>query len=389
MTTPAAAGTQDPTSQSAPAASASSTTAPAAGLSPGAASEATQASNATSRPTARDEPIAIEPGQQQAAEPADDTDADSAYDSELASYTTSLASAVTDYKHLHGRRYHAHKEGAYIFPNDDLEADRMDIAHKMADTAMGNRLYWAPLSAASPPKRILDLGTGTGIWAMEMGDKFPNADVVGNDLSPIQPRWVPPNVHFEVDDLESDWTYTTPFDFIHARQLYSAISDWPRLFDQTMEHLRPGAWCEFVDVDLNWTSPDGTITDTSPLRVTSNKFQEFCRIGGKEPCPGPRLQGWMKDAGFVDTFSQRIPLPMGTWPADKRLKETGAWNFLQFNEGIEGFITFIFSGSGYSREECEVIAAQCRAEAKNPKIHSMFWLYVAYGRKPLPEERKA
>jgi len=26
--------------------------------------------------------------------------------------------------------------------------------------------------------RILDVGCGTGIWAMDIGDKFPNAEVV-------------------------------------------------------------------------------------------------------------------------------------------------------------------------------------------------------------------
>jgi methylase of polypeptide subunit release factors len=26
--------------------------------------------------------------------------------------------------------------------------------------------------------RILDVGTGTGIWAMDIGDRFPNAEVV-------------------------------------------------------------------------------------------------------------------------------------------------------------------------------------------------------------------
>ena len=31
---------------------------------------------------------------------------------------------------------------------------------------MGGKHYWAPLK---DPKRILDLGTGTGIWAMEVG----------------------------------------------------------------------------------------------------------------------------------------------------------------------------------------------------------------------------
>ncbi|MCJ1289995.1 hypothetical protein MMC34_001530 [Xylographa carneopallida] len=93
--------------------------------------------------------------------------ADSAYDSEVASYTTSLASGVTDYKFEHGRRYHAYKEGSYIYPNDEKESDRLDIAHKMMEVSMDGKLYLAPLKG--DPGRVLDIGTGTGIWAMEMG----------------------------------------------------------------------------------------------------------------------------------------------------------------------------------------------------------------------------
>lgn len=99
-------------------------------------------------------------------------------------------------------------------------------------------LYNAPIS--SSPQNILDLGTGTGIWAMDMaeyvdystlhryipaelipdGRKFPNAHIIGNDISPIQPSWVAPNIEFIVEDFESQWDYKrNHFDFIHARCL--------------------------------------------------------------------------------------------------------------------------------------------------------------------------
>lgn len=83
-----------------------------------------------------------------------------------ASYTTSLASSVTAYKFENGRRYHAYKEGSYIFPNDEQEKDRLDILHKVMDLVMGEKLYHAPIGN---PRRVLDIGTGTGIWAMEFG----------------------------------------------------------------------------------------------------------------------------------------------------------------------------------------------------------------------------
>lgn len=44
---------------------------------------------------------------------------------------------------------------------------------------------------------------------------------------------IPPNVQFELDDAESEWTFGPDhFDFIHIRCMFGAISDWPRLFAQ-------------------------------------------------------------------------------------------------------------------------------------------------------------
>ena len=42
------------------------------------------------------------------------------------------------------------------------------------------------------PLRVIDIGTGTGQWAIEMGDRYPNFDIQGTDLSPIQSTLVPP-----------------------------------------------------------------------------------------------------------------------------------------------------------------------------------------------------
>ena len=49
---------------------------------------------------------------------------------------------------------------------------------------------------------------------------------------------VPPNVHFEVDDIEEEWTYTRKFDLIHSRYLGGAIRDWPKLVRQAYKYAR-------------------------------------------------------------------------------------------------------------------------------------------------------
>ena len=59
---------------------------------------------------------------------------------------------------------------------------------------------------------------------------------LGNDLSPIQPRWTPPNVRFEVDDIEAEWAYDAPFDYIHSRYMLCSIADWPKYMSQAFKY---------------------------------------------------------------------------------------------------------------------------------------------------------
>jgi cyclopropane fatty-acyl-phospholipid synthase-like methyltransferase len=80
---------------------------------------------------------------------------------------------------------------------------------------------------------VLDLGTGTGIWAIDVADLYPSAVVIGTDLSPIQPSWVPPNIRFEIEDFSDDWTFKlNDFDYIHLGCLSGSVGNWPRLYKQ-------------------------------------------------------------------------------------------------------------------------------------------------------------
>lgn len=47
---------------------------------------------------------------------------------------------------------------------------------------------------------------------------------------------MPPNVRFEIDDLDEEWTYSQPFDYIHTRGMNSCIADWRVFLTKVFEY---------------------------------------------------------------------------------------------------------------------------------------------------------
>jgi hypothetical protein len=43
---------------------------------------------------------------------------------------------------------------------------------------------------------------------------------------------VPPNCSFEVDDVEKEWTWSTPFDFIFSRVMAGSFTDYQAFVDK-------------------------------------------------------------------------------------------------------------------------------------------------------------
>ncbi|OIW25664.1 S-adenosyl-L-methionine-dependent methyltransferase [Coniochaeta ligniaria NRRL 30616] len=303
-------------------------------------------------------------------------------DGQLSAFTTSLSSSVVNYPVEHGRRYHAFRSGVYCLPNDEIELDRLDLTHALMTKGIGDKLFLAPIEGEKL-HRILDIGTGTGIWAMCMGDEFSNAEVLANDLSAVQPNWVPPNVKFEIDDVESPWLHNIPFDYIFCRYMAACIKDWPKLVGNIYEHLAPGGWAEFQDFDLQYYSEDGSLTDDHDTIKWINTLLDAARKIGRDPCPGASLDKWVRDAGFQDVVHQKFRFPVGPWPKDPKLKEVGMYNLSQVLQGLEAFSLRLFCDVlGWQQEEVLVLTSKVRKELRNMSIHSQFDFHVVYGRKP-------
>lgn len=95
----------------------------------------------------------------------DASDDGSSSGSRRPSDSTSLSSSIFEHSYQNGRRYHRYRHGRYPLPNDETEQNREDMLHAMMLEATDGRLFYAPIGEY--PQKIVDLGTGTGMWALE------------------------------------------------------------------------------------------------------------------------------------------------------------------------------------------------------------------------------
>ncbi|GAB1318277.1 S-adenosyl-L-methionine-dependent methyltransferase [Madurella fahalii] len=315
-------------------------------------------------------------------------DADNDVDSSLSlgsnqSETTSLAPSIYKFREENGRTYHAYKAGTYFMPNDARENDRLDLQHNLFILMQDNQLYSCPAGKDKPLKRVLDAGCGTGIWSMDFADEHPETAVVGVDLSPIQPSFVPPNVEFFVDDLEAEWSFAHPFDFIYVRFLTGSIRDWPRLFEQAYTHLLPGGHIELCDVAFPLVSDDGTLAEDSALKRWSSLVLEATAKFGSPLNSALKYKEQLADAGFRDVVQIEYKWPSNPWPKDRKFKELGAWSYENNVQGLQAASLFPLTNAlGWTAAEVETLLVDVRKELKDRKIHAYWPIYVIYARKP-------
>ncbi|KAL3422653.1 methyltransferase [Phlyctema vagabunda] len=315
----------------------------------------------------------------------DDGSSDQGYDSDSQmSASTSLSSSVRDYLYENGRRYHAFREGTYNFPNDDTEQEREDLKHAMMSHLLNGRLHYAPIGPT--PQNILDIGTGTGIWAIEMGDLYPTATVTGVDLSPIQPEWVPPNVKFMVDDVESEWLRPADFfDYVHSRHTVMGIRDWPKLMRSVLHHLKPGGWYEMQEIHHVPYCHDGTMPMDHPVNEYWHYIVEALSALGVNFNATLLLEGIMREAGFVNVHVRIFHVPIGVWPRNTVLKRVGLYWRTVLLDGAEPIALGPLSrGLGWSKEQIDVWLIKVRKAYMDTWCHSHMPLFIICGQKPGP-----
>jgi ubiquinone/menaquinone biosynthesis C-methylase UbiE len=211
-----------------------------------------------------------------------------------------------------GRRFFS--QGAYIFPKDKLEGERLDLQHYLLKVAVGSN-YRAPIRQ---PRAILDVACGTGIWGRELALEFKRAQVVGFDIdrTPMEAALArlgpagqfPANFHFlEANALDPFPVQNGAFDFTHARLIspFVPVSRWPDVVAEMVRVTRPGGYIELVDMIMAQSESQAfnALRDAGAQVMTSR---------GLHAGSGPYLAEYLRQAGLQRVQERRVVLGTGS-----------------------------------------------------------------------------
>ncbi|KZT52067.1 S-adenosyl-L-methionine-dependent methyltransferase [Calocera cornea HHB12733] len=298
-------------------------------------------------------------------------------------------------REVHGRMFNS-QNSQYTLPADQVEYDRLDKQHLMHKLSLGALYYPIDLvqKALDPvdgeQKAIMDLGTGSGIWAVEMAVAFPTVQVVGFDLAPQMSRPRPPNCHFDQGDfLHGMGRYAGQFDVVHARSVNQTIKNHVLYMHELALLLKPGGVLLMIDGYLSFTDtayrnlnpvPEGAPGHSYVVNLLATA-RVAMKARGSQPDSAVMQRGWVEGSGLFENVGSRVVYtPIGAWysgqdPNSRRLNTIGATmreNLLAFLGAIRPLL--ISHGMDQDQVDHEIANAEEEVRSENRRYYTQ-WHY--------------
>jgi ubiquinone/menaquinone biosynthesis C-methylase UbiE len=264
----------------------------------------------------------------------------------------------------------------YFLPKDDEEVNRLDFQHYLFRFALkGN--YAAPIQT---PTSILDVGTGTGRWAMEMAALFPRANVVGLDVIP-PPADENASLGNGLDRRPDNYVYIqgnvldglpfpdASFDFVHQRLLVAALPEarWQGVVGELLRVTKPGGWVELLEAIPTQGGPG-----------MNALYEWLVAVGlrrGVNTLVTPHIADFLQAAGAQSVVGRDLPMALGKWGGRAGIMmET---NYFALHKGLLGMMQQQGITTPQAFEEATAAARQEIAQGQ------YIWPYfLAYGQRP-------
>ncbi len=269
---------------------------------------------------------------------------------------------------VEGRRHI--KGQPYLMPADQQEYNRLDFQHYLIRYAMQCN-YIAPLDN---PRGILDVGCGTGRWAHEIANAFPQAKVFGLDINTIETKTeeaIPRNYRFVKGNVLEELPFPEmTFDFVHQRFLHVAIpfKKWPYVVSELLRVTRRGGWIELAESDQIIQRAGPAVAQLAQWGTQLSKQR------GIDTQICSRLPLLLESAGVVNISSYRIDLPLGNWAG--RIGNMTATDIFTYNRAIKPLMV---KQLGIHPDTYDRLSEAMRQEWET--YHSFFSFYVTCGQR--------
>jgi hypothetical protein len=141
-------------------------------------------------------------------------------------------------------------------------------------------------------------------------------------------------------------------------------------------HLRPGGYLELVEVEvMDLFSDDGTYHDQTALWRYYSLLNESSRRAGRLITMDKHFHELLPAAGFDNIKVDPRKLPLGSWPANAKLKELGRWFGLVAESGFEAYgLALMTRAMGMKIDDVKSLIEDVKVEYRSRKVHG--YVYV-------------